>query len=157
MKSTEQQVQDKENGAFVPSKTQLADTIGIPRPTYNRIRKLNQCRRDLLQLQGGDSNSIPKGTIFSHVVKSKGWTKVNKELEEKVHSFIENHPNAVQSPIMNDCVSVRDKADPIKVEKIPKLLLQVSIQELHNDLIDQLPEASEDGIQLVSDSKLRHK
>ena len=89
------------------------------------------------------------------MVKRKGWTKVNKELEEKVLSFIENHPNVVQSPIMNDYVSVKDKADPSVVHKLPKLLLQVTIQELHNDLIDQLPEASEDGVPLISDTKLR--
>ena len=55
---------------------------------------------------------------------------------------------------MNDSVSVKDKADPSVVHKLPKLLLKVSIQELHNDLIEQLPEASKDGIPLVSDTKL---
>ena len=89
------------------------------------------------------------------MVKRKGWTKVNKELEEKVHSFIENHPNVVQSPIMNDYVSVKDKADPSVVHKVPKLLLQITIRELHNDLIDELPEASKDGVPLISDTKLR--
>ncbi len=94
------------------------------------------------------------GTLFSQVVKSKGWTKVDKDLEEKVHSFITNHPHVVQSPLMNDCVSVKDKADPTIVHKVPKLLLQVSIRELHNDLIEQLPEASKDGEPLVSDNSL---
>ena len=42
--------------------------------------------------------------IFSRS-QIKGMDKVNKDLEEKVHSFIENHPNVVQSPIMNDGVS----------------------------------------------------
>ena len=112
-----------------------------------------QDRRDILeQVTNG---MLRTGTVFSQVVKSKGWTKVNKELQEKVHSFIENHPNVVQSPIMNDYVSVKDKADPTVVHKVPKLLLQVSIRELHNDLIEQLPEASKDGIPLISDTKLR--
>ena len=68
MKSTQQHVEDQENGVFVPSSTQLADTIGIPTTSFIRIRKLNQSKRDLLQLQGGgnsDSNSILTGTIFS--------------------------------------------------------------------------------------------
>ena len=56
---------------------------------------------------------------------------------------------------MNDYVRVKDKADPSVVHKVPKLLLQVSIGELHNDLIEQLPEASKDGIPLISDNKLR--
>ena len=95
------------------------------------------------------------GTLFSQVVKSKGWTKFNKELEEKVNSLIENHPNVVHSPIMNNYFSVKDKDDPSVVQKLPKLLLQVSIHELHNDLIEQLPEASKGGIPLVPDTKLR--
>ena len=88
---------------------------------------------------------IQTGNIFFQVVKRKAWTRVNKDLEEKVHSFIENHPNVVQSPIMNDYISVKDKVDPSVVHKLPKFLLQVSIRELHNDLIE-LPEASKDGI-----------
>ena len=70
---------------------------------------------------------------------------MNKDLEDKVHSFIENHPNVMQSPIINDYVSVKYKADPSVVHKLPKLLLQVSIFELHNDLIEELLEASKDG------------
>ena len=98
---------------------------------------------------------LQTGTLFAQVVKSKGWTKVNTELEEKVLSFIENHSNVVQSPIMNDYVSVKDKDDPLVIHKVPKLLLQISIRELHNDLIEQVPEASKDGIPLISDTKLR--
>lgn len=56
---------------------------------------------------------------------------------------------------MNDYVSVKDKADPSVLHKVPKLLLQVSIRELHNNLIEQLPEASKDVIPLISDTKLR--
>ena len=121
--------------------------------TFQRIKKKVQHNRDLLEQI--TSGILHTGTLFSQVVKSKGWTKVIKELEEKVHSFIENHPNVVQSPIMNDYVSVKDKTDPSVVHKLPKLLLQASIRRLHNDLIEQLPEASKDEIPLVSDSKLR--
>ena len=48
--STEQQVQDKKNGVFVLSSTQISETIGIPKSSYNRIRSLNKSRRDLLEL-----------------------------------------------------------------------------------------------------------
>ena len=56
---------------------------------------------------------------------------------------------------MNDYISVKDKADPSVVHKVPKLLLQITIRELHNDLIEQVQEASEDGVPLISDTKLR--
>ncbi len=152
--STQQQVEEKVNGSFVPCYKEIADTLGLSKDKYYRIRKQNQGKRDLLQLRSGDG-VVPTGTIFSQVVKSKGWTKVDKDLEEKVISFIVNHPNVVQSPIMNDFVLVKDKEDPTTVHKVPKLLLQVSIRELHNNLIEQLPEASKDGVPLVSDAKLR--
>ena len=70
MPSTEQQVQDKENGVFIPPSTQIADTIGIPRSSYHRIRTLNQSKRDLLELVQGDGHSN-SGTLFSQVVKLK--------------------------------------------------------------------------------------
>ena len=112
---------------------QITQTLGVHKLKYYRIRKENQCKRDLLKLQSEMNDGVvatTAGTIFSQVVKRKGWTKVNNELEEKVLLFIENHPNVIQSPIMNNYVSVKDKADPTIVHKVPKLLLQVSIREL---------------------------
>eukprot|EP00534_Pseudo-nitzschia_fraudulenta_P008800 CAMPEP_0201152536 /NCGR_PEP_ID=MMETSP0851-20130426/13186_1 /ASSEMBLY_ACC=CAM_ASM_000631 /TAXON_ID=183588 /ORGANISM="Pseudo-nitzschia fraudulenta, Strain WWA7" /LENGTH=49 /DNA_ID= /DNA_START= /DNA_END= /DNA_ORIENTATION= len=48
---------------------------------------------------------------------------------------------------MNDYVSVKDKARSNRSSQATKVTpLRVSIQELHDDLIDQLPEASKDGI-----------
>ena len=125
--STQQQLEDKETGVFVPSYNQIADAIGASKNKYHRIRTEKQVKKDLLELRGETNGVIPTGTIFSQIVKSKGWTKVDKDLEAKVHSFIQNHPNVVQSPIMNDYVSVKDKDDPSVVHKVPKLLLQVSI------------------------------
>ena len=79
----------------MPSSKQIADTVGVLKTKYHRIRKENQVKRDLLEVR---SESVaPNTTIFSQVVKSSGWTKVDKELEEKVRSFIVNHPNIVQS------------------------------------------------------------
>ncbi|MCP4913590.1 MAG: hypothetical protein GY909_10760, partial [Oligoflexia bacterium] len=152
--TTQQRLNAKEKQLTIPSSREIAKLLGLPQKTFNRIKTKVQGNRDLLEQ---DTNGVLQtgGTIFSQVVKSKGWTKVNKELEENVISFIVNHPNVVQSPIMNDFVLVKDKEDPTIVNKVPKLLLQLSIRELHNDLIEQLPEASKDGIPLISDTKLR--
>ena len=151
--STQQRLNAKERQLTIPSSTEIAQFLGLNRRSFNRIKQKAQDKRDLLEEVADGSSQT--GTLFSQVVKRKGWTKVNKELEEKVVSFIKNHPNVVQSPIMNDYVSVKDTVDPSVVQKVPKLLLQVSIRELHNDLIEQLPEASKDGIPLISDTKLR--
>ena len=45
--------------------------------------------------------------------------------------MIARHPQVVQSPISNDCLKVmlNDQTEP---QIVPKLLLQVSVRELHN-------------------------
>ena len=65
--------------------------------------------------------------------------------------------NGASEPlIMNDMVQVKDKIDPTKNSFVPKLLLQISIRELHCNLIELLPEATnEDGNTLISDTKPR--
>ena len=86
---------------------QIAQTLEVQKLKYCKIRKENQCKRDLLELTSEMNGGVAPiiGTIFSQVVKRKGWTEVNKELEQKVLSFVENHPNVVQSPIMNMIMS----------------------------------------------------
>ena len=86
-------------------------------------------------------------------MKSKGRTKVNPALEQ----FICGYPFIVASPIKDDSVVVPDPVDPTKKVKKNKLLvLQVSVRELHNDLLKDIPECTTvDGNVLVSDWKLR--
>ena len=51
-----------------------------------------------------------------------------------MYAWITRHPKVVQSPISNDCLEVMldDQTEPTLV---PKLLLQVSVRELHNILV----------------------
>ena len=104
----------------IPSGRETAKILGLNPRTFQRIQKKAQQKRDNLELV--KDGILETGTLFSQVVKSKGWTKVNKELEEKVQSFIENHPNVVQSPIMNDFVCVKDNDDPSVIHKVPKIV-----------------------------------
>ena len=78
-----------------------------------------------------ESTDVDKETIYSQVLKSKGKTKVNPALEEKIERFIRGHPFLVASPIKDDSVLVPDPADPTKKLKKKKLLLQVSVRELY--------------------------
>ena len=115
---------------------------------YRRISIAMADKRD--KLENGD-----KGTIFSQVVKSKGWTKVDAELLKKIHDWIRDHPHVVQSPIANDMATVKDEESGLSF-KVPKILLQIPIRVLHNELLLDLPEARDsDGKALVSDTKLR--
>ena len=55
-------------------------------------------------------------------------------------TWIMNHPQVVQSPIINECMKVKINGHN-RPQIIPKLLLQVSVQELHNSLVS-VPEDS---------------
>ena len=45
-----------------------------------------------------------------------------------------HHPEVVQSPIANDCLKVKidDYTEP---QPVPKHLFQLSVRELHNNLV----------------------
>ena len=51
-----------------------------------------------------------------------------------MYTWITHHPQVVQSSISNDCFKVvlDDHTEP---QLVPKLLLQVSVRELHNCLV----------------------
>ena len=45
-----------------------------------------------------------------------------------------HHPQVVQSPIANDCMKVKIDGHT-EPQLVPKLLLQVSVRELHDNLV----------------------
>ena len=92
--------------------------------------------------------------------KRKGHSKFNEQIKLNLYTWITRHPQVVQSPISNDCLKVvlYDQKEP---QLVPKLLLQVSVRELHNSLVSDpndggLKDArDEDGKIIISDSILR--
>ena len=48
-----------------------------------------------------------------------------------------HHPQVVQSPIVNDCLKVKDYG-PTEPKLVPKLLLCVSFREPHNNLVSDI-------------------
>ena len=54
---------------------------------------------------------------------------------EHIHEWIGNHPQVVNPQIPNDTLLVLDHKQRRKKIRVSKLLLQVSIFGLHNDLI----------------------
>ena len=71
-----------------------------------------------------------------------------------------HHPQVVQSPIVNDCLKVKIDGHT-ELQLVPKLLLQVSVIELHKKLsratiYGGIKEAKdEDNNIIISDYKLR--
>ena len=66
--------------------------------------------------------------------KRKGDSKINEQIKKSLYNWIIHHQQAVQLPIANDCLKV--KIDGYTEPKlVPKLLLQVSVRELHKNLV----------------------
>eukprot|EP00535_Pseudo-nitzschia_heimii_P013450 CAMPEP_0197196378 /NCGR_PEP_ID=MMETSP1423-20130617/32324_1 /TAXON_ID=476441 /ORGANISM="Pseudo-nitzschia heimii, Strain UNC1101" /LENGTH=438 /DNA_ID=CAMNT_0042650177 /DNA_START=139 /DNA_END=1456 /DNA_ORIENTATION=- len=117
------------------SNTEIANFLGMSEPTYRRAVKAVTMKR--AALEGIHIPVTP--VIFSQVVKRKGWRKVNEELKKTTYDFIFRHPNIIASPIAGDTVTIQDPADPKRKIKVQKMLRQISLRELHNDLIKNVP------------------
>ena len=92
--------------------------------------------------------------------KAKRALKISEEIGKSIYKFIINHPQVVQSPIVNDCLEVKidGYTEP---QLVPKLLLRVSVKEIHNNRVSgtkgggQKKARDEDDNILISDSTLR--
>ena len=60
------------------------------------------------------------------------------ELIDHLHECIVNNSQVVNSPISSDTLLVPDHKQPGKKIRVSKFLLQISIHELHNDLIYEI-------------------
>ena len=71
---------------------------------------------------------------WTNKIKRKGHSNINDQIKRNLYAWITRHPKVVQSPISNDCLKVMfdDQKEP---KLVPKLLLQVSVRELHNILV----------------------
>ena len=66
--------------------------------------------------------------------KLKGNSKINEQIKRNLYAWITHHPRVVKSPISNYCLKIiyDDQKEP---QLVPKLVLQVSVIELHNSLV----------------------
>ena len=92
--------------------------------------------------------------------KAKREFKINEPIKKYLYNWIIHHPYVVQSPIVKDCLKVKIDGHT-EPQLVPKLLLKVSIRELHNNLASAtiysgLKESrDEDDNIIISDSTLR--
>ena len=66
--------------------------------------------------------------------KRKGNSKIDEQIKKSLYNWIMHHPQVVQSQIVNDCMKVKIDGYT-ETQLVPKLLLQVSIREPHNNLV----------------------
>ena len=60
---------------------------------------------------------------------------ISDTLNVKIQDWIIKNPSVVASPITSDTILVQDSVTGKMTSRIGKYLIQISIRELHNDLI----------------------
>ena len=73
--------------------------------------------------------------LWASVKKQIKYSKVTPESIEHMNEWIGNHPQVAKSPIYNETLLVPDTERPGKKIRVYKLLLKISINEIHNYLI----------------------
>ena len=64
-------------------------------------------------------------------------SEVTPEIIDNLNECIRNHPQVVKSTISNDTLSVPNPEQPGKKITGSKLIIQISIRGIHNDLISE--------------------
>ena len=98
-------------------------------------------------------------SLSKKIPKRKGHSKINEQIKRNLYTWITRHPQVVQSQISNGCLKVL-LYNKTKPQLVPKLLLQVSVRELHNSLVSDPNDGGlkdvrdENGMIIISDSTL---
>ena len=115
--------------------------------------------------QVGAAKSKRKAIKFGNIPwafkqNRKGNSKIDEQIKKYIYNWIMHHPLVVQLTIFNDCLKVKIDGHN-EPQLVPKLLLQVSVRDPHNNLVSAtihggLKEArdKDDNI-IISDSTLR--
>ena len=82
---------------------------------------------------------------FTKKIKQKGHSKINEQIKSNLYAWITRNTQVVQSPISNNCLKniFDDQTEP---QLVPKLVLQVSVREIHNSLVS---DPNDSGIKYV--------
>ena len=108
------------------------------------IRELLQCRRSSAYCQQKKAstkrghlisqvkNTSVKWSIKPRIVRTK---TISKALRNKTVDWIMKNSNMSQSPISHDTLLIADADTKVKC-RVPTLLLECSMRQLHNDIIN---------------------
>ena len=69
--------------------------------------------------------------------KLKGNSKFDEHIKKSLYNWIMHHPQVVQSPIVNDVPKMKTDGHT-EMQLVQKLLFQVSVRELHNNLVSAI-------------------
>ena len=139
----------------VPKKYKRMATLGNGMSRATRYRLLDKAANARKQLM-----EKVKGIRWSGGRSRKEYSKVTPQIRAALRKWILEHPDVVESPIVNDTLKVRNPDTGKKDKIVAKQLRMISVRDLHNDLLKPVNEggfenAYKDGKVLISDTMLR--
>ena len=143
----------------VPPLNARARATGLPLSTGKKRIKEATVKRALLM--GGETE-----LSWACVKERQGHSEITLAVKELLHAWVLNHPRVVNSPIANETLLVTNPQTGER-ERVSKLLREITIREMHNDLIalpvsqgglgGGLPEVrNAKGKIIISDTALRY-
>ena len=126
--------------------------MNLPVTTFSRNKKRAAKKRLELKLN-------KNGVLWSSVTKRNKYSKFPSKLRSRLQEWITNHPDVMNSPLYGDMLW-RKKEDGTR-EKIHKLLITISIRQLHNDMLESPQNGGLAGAKnvngevIISDTTLR--
>ena len=103
-------------------------------------------------------NTSVKWSIKPCIVRTK---KISKAFRKETFDWIIKYSNVCQSPITRDILLIADADTKVK-RRVPKLLLECSMRQLHNELVDSPDDGDLVGARhaitndvIISDTMLR--
>ena len=76
-------------------------------------------------------NTAVRWSIKPYIVRTK---TISKALRQEIDDWMMKNPNVCQSPITRDTLLIADAYSKVK-RRVPKLLLECSMRQLHNEFI----------------------
>ena len=110
----------------------------IPRSSFFRHMKNAKIKMKLICQEDNRS------TMWSSVSKRKMYRKISDEVIGGIRKWILNHLHVVISLISNDTLMIKDD-DTGRMVTVAKILLEISVRELNNDLISPPSEGAYEG------------
>ena len=79
-------------------------------------------------------------SFWSSAKPRKGFSKINYSVKYSLQRWIISHPHVIQSHISNDCITVKFDGENggVNTELLQKVILRVSVRELHTYILKML-------------------
>jgi hypothetical protein len=133
--------------------------------TYKETSRLleldaSSCRRLFNKGKIRFENATNETSKWSGSRRLKGYSKITSEIKAGLDVWIRQLPNVRPSPITRDTLLIKNKLTGEK-ERIGKLLLEIPVRKLHNDMLLPINKGGfagaiyERGAIIISDTTLR--